>query len=352
MRRAKLAFLFVCKSVGLFRIVGWVTRHRLRIICYHGISLSDEAAFRPKLFISLERFERRLKSLRRYRMRVIPLDEAIEQLYAGSLPDRPTVITVDDGFHSFYELAVPCLKRHGFPATVYVTTYYVRNSAPIFRLVVQYMFWKTKRRSVQVVSMPWTNHRSVNLTNTHEAAKFMSECLQYGERRCTEEQRHQICEELGHLLDVSYDEIVKSRALHLMTPEELRSLAAADISVGLHTHRHRFPADDRASAEREITENRAELDRCTGRTVQHFCYPSGLWSELQWEWLQNLHIKSSTTCVPGLNTSKTPRHALRRFLDGDDVHDLEFEAALCGFSDLQRATVSVLFPGGRARART
>jgi peptidoglycan/xylan/chitin deacetylase (PgdA/CDA1 family) len=343
MRKVKLAFLFVCKSLGLFRIMGWVTRHRLRILCYHGFSLSDDAAFRPKLFMSMERFERRLQSLRRYRMQVIPLDEAIERLYARCLPVRSTVITVDDGFHSFYELAVPCLKRHGFPATVYVTTYYVRKGAPVFRLVVQYMFWKTTRRSVALVAVPWTDDQSVDLTNTDETAKVMWKCIQYGEQQCTEEQRCEICAELGFLLAVSYDQIVASRSLHLMTPEELRSLAAADISVGLHTHRHRFPADDRVSAEREIAENRAELDRCTGRTASHFCYPSGLWAELQWEWLQDLHIKSSTTCVAGLNSAKTPRHALRRLLDGDDVHELEFEAALCGLSDLLRAATSVRF---------
>lgn len=74
--------------------------------------------------------------------------------------------------------------------------------------------------------------------------------------------------------------------------------------------------------------------------------------ELQWEWVQDLHIKSSTTCVAGLNTAKTPQHALRRFLDGDDVHELEFEAALCGLSDLFRAAVSVLSLGCRAGATT
>ncbi len=352
MRKLKLAFLFTCKALGLFGITAWATRHRLRILCYHGFSLSEEAAFRPKLFMSPRRFESRLQSLRRYRMRVISLDEAIERLYARSLAERSTVITVDDGFHSFYELALPCLKRHGFPATVYVTTYYVRKAAPVFRLVVQYMFWKTKQRSVALEAVPWTNDRSLDLTNTEETERVMWECIQYGEQRCTEEQRRGICAELGRLLGVSYDEIVKSRSLHLMTPEELGSLPAANISVGLHTHRHRFPADDRASAAREIAENRAELDRCTGRTAPHFCYPSGVWAELQWEWLQDLHIESSTTCVAGLNSANTPRHALRRFLDGDDVHELEFEAALCGFSDLLRAAVSVLSLGHLAGAMT
>ena len=286
MNKVKLAFLLVCKALGLFRLMGWVTRRRLRILCYHGFSLSDEAEFRPSLFMSLERFERRLQSLRRYGMHVIPLDEAVERLYAGRLPDRSTVITVDDGFHSFYALAVPCLKRHKYPATVYVTTYYVRKAAPVFRLVVQYMFWKTKKRFAALDAVPWTKSRSVEMTNPDEAARVMWECIQYGEQHCTEEGRREICAELGRLLEVSYEQIVQMRSLNLMTPEELRSLAAADISVALHTHRHRFPADDRVAAEREIADNKAELDRCTGRAAPHFCYPSGLWNEVQWEWLQ------------------------------------------------------------------
>jgi len=337
MNKLKLAFLLVCKSLGLFRFMGWVTRRRLRILCYHGFSLSDEAEFRPGLFISLERFESRLQALRRYGMRVIPLDEAVERLYAGSLPDRSTVITVDDGFYSFYALAVPCLKRHKYPATVYVTTYYVSNATPVFRLVVPYMFWKTKKRFAELGAVLWTRNRSVDLTNSDELGRVMWECVQYGEQHCTEEGRREICAELGRLLDVSYEELVKRRSLNLMSPEELRSLASADVSVALHTHRHRFPADDRLAAEREIADNKAELDRCTGATVPHFCYPSGLWNQVQWEWLQSLNIKSATTCVAGLNTEKTPRHALRRFLDANNVHELEFEAALCGFWDLVRA---------------
>ena len=35
------------------------------------------------------------------------------------------------------------LKEFGFTATVYVTTYYVQRNHPIYRLALQYMFWKT-----------------------------------------------------------------------------------------------------------------------------------------------------------------------------------------------------------------
>lgn len=336
MRNLKLAGLLACRTLGAFRIARRVTRHQLRILCYHGFAIGDQAAFRPGMFMSGSRFEERLRALQRYGMTVLPLEEAIERLYAGTLPDLAVVITVDDGFHSFHRLALPCLRRHGFPATVYVTTYYVQKGSPVFRLVVQYLFWKTRKGSVMPGEVPWTRSRAVDLTDEAESQRLMWECIDFGETRCTEDERRQLCEELGRLLEVPYSEVVESRSLHLMTPQELESLLAAGASVALHTHRHRFPANDREQARREVLENREALGRWVGEVAEHFCYPSGEWHEREWQWLDELGIKTSTTCAPGLNSSSTPRHALRRFLDGNDVHALEFEAALSGFPDLLR----------------
>jgi peptidoglycan/xylan/chitin deacetylase (PgdA/CDA1 family) len=346
-RRLKIFLLLVCRSSGLLRLTSWLTRRRLRILCYHGFSCGDEADFRPQMFMRPERFEERLKALKRRGMRVIPLDEAIDRLYSRSLPDYAVVITVDDGLHSFHSLALPRLVRHQFPATVYVTTYYVQKAVPVFRLVVQYMFWKT-RQEIVVPSAPWwTAENSINLRNPAESRRAMGACIDFGERRCSEAQRQQMCKELGDLLEVSFESILASRSLHLISASELRALESSNISVGLHTHRHSFPEDDPERAIREVRENQQELSSLVGKVVPHFCYPSGVWREHEWAWLDKLGVKSSATSMPGLNTAKTPRHALRRYLDGDDVHALEFEAAICGFMALLHGMKALLAYRGR-----
>ena len=40
----------------------------------------------------------------------------------GPLPDRPVVLTFDDGYADFHSRAMPLLAEHGFTATLFVTT--------------------------------------------------------------------------------------------------------------------------------------------------------------------------------------------------------------------------------------
>ncbi|WP_280871893.1 polysaccharide deacetylase family protein [Streptomyces sp. MJP52] len=45
----------------------------------------------------------------------------------GPLPERPVLITFDDGYEGVHRHALPELVRHGFPATVFVTTGWLRG---------------------------------------------------------------------------------------------------------------------------------------------------------------------------------------------------------------------------------
>jgi peptidoglycan/xylan/chitin deacetylase (PgdA/CDA1 family) len=337
-RNVKLGFFMICKTLGLFRLMRWITRRQLKILCYHGFEIVDECSFRPNLFIKPAEFDNRLAKIRRFGMRVASLDEAVDQLYSGSLPDNTVVLTVDDGFHSTHTLALPLLQKHACTATVYVTTYYVEHANPIFRLIVQYMFFRSTAAELVLKNVCWAPDGVVKLSNAAESEKAMWQCIEYGERS-TEEERGMISEQLGELLLTPFGEIARSKMFNLMTPKQLQALAAAKMSIGLHTQRHSFSLDDRQLAEREITDNRAALQRCGVTAIDHFCYPSGEFDPRQAAWLDGMGVKSSTTCLPGLNTPATPRHAMRRFLDGHNIHPLEFEAAVSGFSDLLRNLV-------------
>ncbi|MEO3873927.1 polysaccharide deacetylase family protein [Nonomuraea sp. B12E4] len=45
-----------------------------------------------------------------------------------SLPAKPVVLTFDDGYADFHSHALPLLERHGFPATVFLTSGWVSDA--------------------------------------------------------------------------------------------------------------------------------------------------------------------------------------------------------------------------------
>jgi peptidoglycan/xylan/chitin deacetylase (PgdA/CDA1 family) len=367
-RGLKCTFLRVCAALGLFRVTSMLFARRLQILCYHGFQLVDECRFRPQLFISEDTFIGRLQHLVSEGFVVLPLDEALTRMWNGTLPQRSLAITIDDGFKSTLSVAAPLLLRFHLPATVYVTTYYMEKNVPVFRLAMQYLFWRASARPLDEVTLELLAaldsqlaDRQLALSATACAAADNREpvpaaaaqhrtwsLIQKGEALISESERQSLLREVGRILadTLSLDEL---QSLSIMSGEEVFLLAHQGFDIQLHTHRHRFPSHDRSIACQEIVQNQSRLEAITGRKARHFCYPSGIFSSSQWAWLQELGIESATTCLSGLNTARTPRYALRRFLDSEDISFIEFKAELAGFSELlRRVRAWVTFRHGRA----
>lgn len=352
MRRiAKLVTLHLCRGLGLFYIARRLTRGDLRILCYHGFELQDESRFRGGLFMRPGTFRRRLKALVRHRYPVVGLGEAVRGLSSGSLPPNPVVITIDDGFHSVGRIAAPALRDHKFPATVYVTSYYVEKESPVFRLAVQYMFWKSPARKVKLPDGIGVPGRSEEIGERAARERIMWQCIEFGEESCSESERRELGRQLGQALGVDYGEIAESRMLSLMNRQEIRELSDSGMDIELHTHRHRLPSEP-AGAAREIEQNRACLETITGRSANHFCYPSGVWEQAHWPVLRQLNVSSATTCEPGFNDRRTPPLALRRFLDDENISQIEFLAELSGLLELLRRMRGSLSETAAALAKT
>ncbi|MEZ5065098.1 MAG: polysaccharide deacetylase family protein [bacterium] len=67
-------------------------------------------------------FERQMDYLAANGWRTAFLDDVLDALEAGRLPERTVVITIDDGDRTVLEYAVPVLRRHGFVATLFMLT--------------------------------------------------------------------------------------------------------------------------------------------------------------------------------------------------------------------------------------
>ena len=96
----------------------------LTILAYH--SISNEIV--PDETVTPDEFERQLQYIEE-NYKVISLEEAIGYLQrdiekaSGSI-----VITFDDGYSDNYYNAYPLLKKHNFPATIFLITGFIKNN--------------------------------------------------------------------------------------------------------------------------------------------------------------------------------------------------------------------------------
>ncbi|MEO6093135.1 MAG: polysaccharide deacetylase family protein [Novosphingobium sp.] len=91
---------------------------RVDILMYHAI---DKA--KAPTSISPATFAAQMRALAESRVPVIAMDAVADHLARGNGP--AVAITFDDGFQDFADTAWPVLRRHGFPAMVYVPTEHI-----------------------------------------------------------------------------------------------------------------------------------------------------------------------------------------------------------------------------------
>lgn len=304
-------------------------QERLLILCYHGVSISDEHEWNDSLYITPRRFEQRMEILKKGGYSVLPLGEAIERIRTRSLPARSVALTFDDGTSDFYLEAYPILKSYGFPATVYLTTYYCNYNKPVFTVFCSYLLWKGRHKILDRGEFTGLE-QPIDLATPQNRNDAFQAILNYAYRRhLSGEAENSLMQDLAHHLGLSYEDLVRERILHIMRPEDISELISAGIDIQLHTHRHRVPRQQDLFA-REIEENRAWILKLGGKPAVHFCYPSGEYHDEFLPWLRQLGVVSATTCVPGLATRRCDPLLLPRLVDVSALCDLEFEGWLSG----------------------
>lgn len=98
----------------------------LTVLMYHNIT--KKPALRGKYTVYISEFEDDLKYLKRNGYSPISVKQLADYAYNGApLPDKPVIITFDDGFESFYAYAFPLLEKYGFKAVINVVGSYAEK---------------------------------------------------------------------------------------------------------------------------------------------------------------------------------------------------------------------------------
>ena len=217
-RRVKRLALRVLRSMRGFHVARWLTRKRVRILCFHGVWLGDARFSGDALFMRPATFRRRLALLRELGYPLATLREAVDGL-AGRAPLAPctVVVTIDDAWLGTAIEMWPALRAAGIPATLYVDTANLLAGAAVEHVERRYV-------------------------------------ARYG------------------------DHVRDSGTCTYMSIAQLRAAHAEGLDAQLHTHTHSMRRFEPEAVQEEIERNREALALLLGETpgtFHHLAYPSG-----------------------------------------------------------------------------
>lgn len=149
-RAQKLVLLLVCVALFLCSAgaVFWKYKNKevsaqesvpLPIIMYHHMSPKENR--QNEYTVSVSEFESDLQYLKSHGYEAISVSQLLNFVYNGaSLPQKPVMITFDDGFESFYVYAYPLLKQYNMRAVMAVVGQYADKFTKLNDHTVEYSY--------------------------------------------------------------------------------------------------------------------------------------------------------------------------------------------------------------------
>lgn len=121
---------------------GSVRTVHVPVLMYHYISVppADADAYRIDLSVAPDLFAAHLDAMQQAGYTPISLYALLDNLtYGAPLPEKPVVLTFDDGYVDHYNNAFPLLRERGMTATFFIVTDFIHDQRP------EYLTWDMVR---------------------------------------------------------------------------------------------------------------------------------------------------------------------------------------------------------------
>jgi peptidoglycan/xylan/chitin deacetylase (PgdA/CDA1 family) len=234
----------------------------LSILIFHRVlEMADPMAAGA---VTQREFDRIAGTLRRF-FNCYSLSEAVARLDAG-MPGHMVSITFDDGYADNLEVAMPVLRRHQLPATIFVAARYL-DGGIMWNDVVCEAISRTRKSSLDFDLIDQNSVLLSDIDKRQRARKKVINALKY----LPQPEREQLASDIARQLDVTprSDLMLSSQQLIELSEDPL-------IEIGGHTYSHPIlTATDETTAAKEITEGKSVLEDIIGQPVLGFAYPNG-----------------------------------------------------------------------------
>lgn len=266
----------------------------LRVLTYHRVAEPEATPhLHPGLISATPKgFEEQVRYLAA-NYTVVSMEEALDAWMTRRRPPRRSVLlTFDDGYRDFAEVAWPLLKRYQLPVTLFVATAYPNEPQKGFWWDRLHQAFSNATRTelndtpVGTLSLASPQTRRASLRRTEDYVKTLP-------HRAAMAFVDQVCQELGGK---------QSQETDVLDWEQLRALAHQGVVLGAHTRTHplltQLPPEEAAE---EICGSQEDLSREIGGVLPIFCYPDGVHSDPVVEMLREAGFKLAFTADDGQN---------------------------------------------------
>lgn len=235
---------------------------RLSVLIFHRVLSERDALFPDEIYA--HRFDELCGWLAKW-FNVLPLDQAVVHLQAGTLPARAACITFDDGYADNFHVAMPILQRHGLTATFFIATGFLDGGRMWNDTIIESV--RACHAAVLDLSALGLGSHVLGTVASQQAA-ISSLIAQIKYRSVAE--RVRITEQVAVQADVQLLPDL------MMTSAEVKTMRQGGMKIGAHTVSHPILArlaDDQAR--QEIGDSKRVLEQLLGERITVFAYPNG-----------------------------------------------------------------------------
>jgi len=257
------------------------------------------------------------------------------------------VLTFDDGYRNNLTHALPILRRHGVPATLFLATGHVEHRRPFWFDRLDYAIQQApvggRTLVVNGVPIEFPSSARSSLDSAYRRlratakASHRSDADTVGELEALS--RDLEAESCHRLLDIFERDPWSAVA----TWDDLRAEAGLDLEIGSHTVDHvRLHLADADTAREQLVRSKHMIETRLGQPCRYLCYPNGDFDARTVAFAQACGYEAALTTITGSNRRGADLFSLRRRTFPETSSATELLCHISGLSGLLARAITPL----------
>lgn len=293
--RASFEALWLARLPSLFRLL---SKSRGVIFTLHRVLPDAPADFSPNAILQVrpDFLSYVIERVRDLGIDIVDLDEAMRRLAEPKRGHPFVVLTFDDAYRDNLDHALPILRQHEAPFTLYVPTAFVDGTGQLWWQAIEDII-------ARQVAVAFTENGETEYVDTSTTAlkKDAFDRLYWRLRKLPEPERLELLD--NFCAAYGFDQGQQCREL-IMDWQELRLFTGDPLcTIGAHTVHHyelaKLPADQ---ARNEMEQSVSVIEAQFGIRPAHFSYPLGgplSCGPREFEFARDLGFRTGVTTRPG-----------------------------------------------------